>query len=459
MTLRGVLLALDQAPGDIPDGEAARVARYRTLLSGKRALVLLDDASDHSIGLLLPPQGCAAIVTTRATLGGLHEKGARFLRLGPLPRRQAATLVAARVGWARVARQPWGAAQLIDACDRLPQALVIVAALPASPAEQRTPLRRVARELRRQPLQPGTRLHGLAAAFALSYQELPDQLRHAFQLLGLLNTTDIDTGAVAEATAIDPQEAERRLKALANANLVEGGSGRWRIRPLVLGHARLRADQELSGPARSAAIERALAYQLRQVHHRRIAKAAELDPKAAAELQADLDREVVRAAALVDAAVRQAMNLLEVAGAELADALGEVISSWPDPASARRAVTTIRRAALRGPTEQDRQRAASWLERHRYTLPPRAIEPSDPAPAPAGIEEQPLYEGTMTVSGGGYQPNEGILVQVDGDYRWETAADASGAYHTSRPFGPTPHLPLRATVTGLASDRQTEAWF
>lgn len=97
--LRGVLLALDQAPGDIPDGEAARVARYRTLLSGKRALVLLNDASDHSIGLLLPPQGCAAIVTTRATLGGLHEKGARFLRLGPLPRRQAATLVAARVGW------------------------------------------------------------------------------------------------------------------------------------------------------------------------------------------------------------------------------------------------------------------------------------------------------------------------------------------------------------------------
>lgn len=65
----------------------------------------------------------------------------------------------------------------------------------------------------------------------------------------------------------------------------------------------------------------------------------------------------------------------------------------------------------------------------------------------------------MTVSGGGYQPNEGILVQVDGDYRWETAADASGAYHTSRPFGPTPHLPLRATVTGLASGRQTEAWF
>jgi NB-ARC domain len=336
--LLGVLLALGQGPADIPDGEADRVNRYLSLLNGKRALVVIDDASDHPVRMLLPPQGCATIVTTGATLRGLHEKGAKSLRLGRLPRRQALTLVAARIGWARVARQPWGAAQLVDACDRLPQALVILAAHLASPAEPHTRLRRVARDLRRQPLQPGSRLRGLDAAFAVSYQQLPDQQRHTFQLLGLLNTTEIDTAALAEAAAIDLHEAERRLKALANANLIERRSGRWRLRPLVLGYARVRADQDLSEPARSAAIQRALTYQLRQVRdqRRRIAKAAELDPATAAQLQADLDRELARGAALVDAAVGQALDLLDVSGGELADVLHEVISAWPDPARARR---------------------------------------------------------------------------------------------------------------------------
>jgi hypothetical protein len=460
--LRGVLLALGQGPDDIPDGEPDRANHYLSLLNGKRALVVVDDASDHTVRMLLPPQGCATIVTTRATLSGLHEKGAQFLRLGRLPRRQALTLVAVRVGWARVASQPWGAAQLVTACDRLPQALVMVAALLASPAEQHTRLRRLARDLRRQPLQPGSRLHGLDAAFAVSYRQLPDQQRHTFQILGLLNTTEIDTAALAEAAAIELHEAERRLKALANANLIEGRHGGWRLRPLLLGYARVRADQEMSEPARSAAIQRALTYQLRQVRHarRRIAKAAELDPATAARLQADLDHELTRGAALVDAAVGQTLDLLDVAGGEFADVLHEVISAWPDPAGARRAVMTIRQAALHNPNEQNKKRAYNWLERHDYVSPPRAMGPSGLPPVELkGVDDQPLYEGTMMVSGSGFQPYETVLVSVDGDWVWETATDASGAYSTSRLFGPTPRLPLRATVTGMSSGRQTEAWF
>lgn len=122
-----------------PAGADQRAACYRAALSGKRALVVLDDAaSNHQVVPLLPPQGCAAIVTSRAPLGGLLEKGAKPLRLGQLSRAEALALLASRLGRVRVVLQPWGAARLIDACDGLPQALVIVAALLASPAEQRT---------------------------------------------------------------------------------------------------------------------------------------------------------------------------------------------------------------------------------------------------------------------------------------------------------------------------------
>lgn len=255
--LARLLPALGVLPEDIPDGIEQRANRYRAALSGRRALVLIDGAtSDHQVEPLLPPRGCAAIVTTRGALPGVLEKGAEQLSLRTLSRGEALALLVARLGRNRVARQPWGAVRLIDACGRLPQALVIVAALLATPAEHHTPLRQTARELRQQPLRPGTRFRSLAAAFRLSYRHLPDQQRHTFQLLGLLNTTDIDTTTVAAAAAVSPDEIERRLKTLAIASLLHGRPGQWRLRPLLLGYARECADTELTQPDRQRSPER-----------------------------------------------------------------------------------------------------------------------------------------------------------------------------------------------------------
>jgi hypothetical protein len=373
-------------------------------------------------------------------------------------------LLASRLGRARVVLQPWGAARLVDACDGLPQALVIVAALLAGPDEQHTRLRRAASDLRHQPIRPGTKLPGLAAVSALSYRQLPEQQRHTFQLLGLLNTTDIDVGAVAAAADTSADEAERRLRALAIAGLLDGRTGHWRLRPLVLGYARECAEQDLPEPARSEALRRALDHQLRRVRDQRraIAKVARRDPMKAAQLHAELDRERARSAALVDMAVRDKLDLLGLIAKELADVLHDVITNWPDRKRAEKAFIGIRRVALGGSPEA-RKRALDWLQMYagQPIRPPpmETVKRNGEVSVPPGpIDDQGPYVGTVTVSGSGFQPQEWILVNLDNDPGWETSADASGDFTTSTAYGPQPSPPRHVTAVGTSSGRRAEAW-
>ena len=483
--LARLLLALGVLPDDIPEGTEQRANRYRAALSGRHALVLIDGAtSDHQVVPLLPPQGCATIVTTRGALGGVLENGAEQLPLRTLSRDEALALLAARLGRIRVARQLWGAARLIDACGRLPQALVVVAALLATPAERHTPLRQTVRELRQQPVRPGTRFRSLAAAFRLSYHHLPDQQRHTFQLLGLLNSTDIDTATVAAAAAVSPDEIERRLKALANASLINGRPGQWRLRPLLLGYARECANTDLTKQTRSEALARALDYQLREIrsYRRKVAAARALDPTRAAQLQADLDRALAHGAALVDAAVADALDLVGLVADDLADVLYEVITNWPDPLRARQAVTAIRRVAAGGSTPAVRDRARAWLEHHpqlpTQPVPSRSGLASSPLlPHVPGAEEMRRYRewvehmsaaeaagaapawavrpgepdapgGTILVEGSGFTPGEPLSLHLDSGQGWNAAADALGNFTTSTTYGPQPRPPRRVTVTG-----------
>jgi DNA-binding SARP family transcriptional activator len=95
------------APGPAPDlrgglGPAEleeRAARFRSLLAGRRMLVVLDDAAsaEHVRPLLPGAAGCAALVTSRDPLIGLVARdGARRLDLEPLPPGLRARLPAAR---------------------------------------------------------------------------------------------------------------------------------------------------------------------------------------------------------------------------------------------------------------------------------------------------------------------------------------------------------------------------
>jgi transcriptional regulator with XRE-family HTH domain len=129
--LGGFLDALGVQPQRIPTGLDARAALYRSLLAGRRMLVLLDNARDaeHVRPLLPAAPGCLVVVTSRNQLASLvAREGARPLTLDLLSHDEARELLVRRLGAERVAAQPHAIEEIITRCVRLPLALAVVAA-------------------------------------------------------------------------------------------------------------------------------------------------------------------------------------------------------------------------------------------------------------------------------------------------------------------------------------------
>ncbi|MFC8886705.1 ATP-binding protein, partial [Streptomyces cinereoruber] len=116
-------------PGQlIPESLDERAEMYRTRLSTRRVLVVLDDAAGEGQVLPLLPgsRGCAVLVTSRARLTALP--GAHRVELDVLDEDRALELLARIVGGDRVAGEAAAAEALVRTVGRLPLALRIVAA-------------------------------------------------------------------------------------------------------------------------------------------------------------------------------------------------------------------------------------------------------------------------------------------------------------------------------------------
>jgi DNA-binding SARP family transcriptional activator len=278
------LAALGMPASQIPAGPAERAGLYRSVLAGRRVLIVLDNARDAAqVRPLLPGGGgCLVVVTSRSALAGLAAaEGARPLRLGPLDDEQAALVLVARLGPERVAAEPEAAAELISRCGGLPLALAVMAARAA--ADPDLPLAVLAAQLAwapeagaaaaRQPggegpprlevLDTGDPATSLRELLSWSHRQLSEPTAMMFALLGVHCGPDITVPAAASLAGGPRPDARRALAELADASLAaEHRPGRYVMHDLVRGYAAAQARQTLSEADIGEAISRSLDHYL-----------------------------------------------------------------------------------------------------------------------------------------------------------------------------------------------------
>ncbi|HET8684579.1 MAG TPA: tetratricopeptide repeat protein, partial [Micromonosporaceae bacterium] len=263
-----ILRALGMPGEKIPFDLGARVELFRSLLAGRRVLVLVDNAHlPEQVNPLLPDSpGCAAVVTSRSSLSGLRAGGTRTVPLGRLAPAEAAALLRQGVGAARVDAEPGAADELARVCDHLPLALRVAARRVAASPD--VPLANLVEELtevrgREDVVAAGeAETAGARAAFVWSYLSLPDEARDVFRLLSLHRGPDISEYAAAALTGRTPTQARELLDILAGGHLVEEvAPGRYRSHDLLRRYAH-EAAAGIPEPERAAAVERVLTWYL-----------------------------------------------------------------------------------------------------------------------------------------------------------------------------------------------------
>jgi len=268
--LGGFLLALGLQPKDIPTGVDEQAALFRSMLDGKRTLLLLDNAaSSEQVRPLLPASArCLVLVTSRLHLSGLGVRdGARYLSLDFLAIDEAVALLRRVIGARRVDAERSAAHDLAWQCACLPLALRVVAERLTS--RPYTSLTEVVGELTDQ----RERLDILAVTadptadvrtvFSWSYHQLIPEAARMFRLLGLHVGVDISVAAAAALSGVPLRDSRRLLDLLTECHLLEQVTeDYYYFHDLLRCYAAERAEVEESAPDRDCAVERLLRWYL-----------------------------------------------------------------------------------------------------------------------------------------------------------------------------------------------------
>lgn len=270
--IRGFLDALGVEPRDIPLELDDQIGLYRSLVAGRKILVLLDNAhdSDQLVPLIPGSPTCSVVVTSRNVLTELLLNGATLLSLDVLSETDARNLLVHYIREGRAASEPENVTELLRYCGGLPLAICIVGA--RSVVRPNLSLSSLADELRHV----SSRLDGLAiggargnlrTVFSWSYEALDADARKTFRLLGLTTSSDISRSAVAAITGLGSSEIQRSLDDLVEANLLdEHRPMRYRMHDLLRLYAAELSREEDDEAVRVAATRRLLDFFLHSAY-------------------------------------------------------------------------------------------------------------------------------------------------------------------------------------------------
>jgi len=262
---------LGMDPARIPADAEERAAQYRTLLTDRKVLIVLDDARDaaHVRPLLPGSASCAVLVTTRSRMPDLA--GSRLIDLDILERAEAWHMFAGIIGESRAQAEPEATGEVLTACAGLPLAIRIAGARLAARSNWtvRTIATRLSDERRRLDwLQTGDL--AVRACFEVSFSSLPARPgpggtdpAHAFRLLGTWHGSSIGLPAAVALIGEDEGDVADALEVLVDAQLLQSpAADRYRFHDLLRAYAADRAVTEETAGARDDALRRVLTWYL-----------------------------------------------------------------------------------------------------------------------------------------------------------------------------------------------------
>ncbi|MFF0964745.1 BTAD domain-containing putative transcriptional regulator [Streptomyces sp. NPDC003703] len=267
-TVLGTFLrALGVPGGTVPAELIDRVHLYRTLLAGRRTLVVLDNAAGARQVRDLLPSGirCAAVVTSRTTMA---ELPGRRLPLGVLDPEAGLGLLREMLGRDRTESDAEAARSIVETCGGLPLAVWVAGARLA--ARPHWPLAKVARALADEQRKLDELAVGhiaVRASLELTYRQVTSAMQHALRMTALLPGPGFAAWALAALLDTDLSAAEAVLDDLVEVHLVQAGSAdatgiRYELHDLVRLFGRERAEQDVPERDRAAALTRLLAASL-----------------------------------------------------------------------------------------------------------------------------------------------------------------------------------------------------
>jgi tetratricopeptide (TPR) repeat protein/transcriptional regulator with XRE-family HTH domain len=237
--LASLLQTAGVAAQQVPHGLEARARLWRDYLSGKRMLIVLDDAarSDQVRPLLPGTAGSLVLITSRRHLTALED--ARAVSLDTLPPSDAADLFV-RLARSELSPDDPAVSEITRLSGYLPVALGMLARqLHHHPGWTAAGLAADLGATRHRLELMTSEDVSVTAVFGLSYQDLEPDLQRTFRLVSLHPGTDIDIGAAAALTDVGLAAARRHLEALYDQHLLTQPShGRYRMHDLIREHAR-----------------------------------------------------------------------------------------------------------------------------------------------------------------------------------------------------------------------------
>ncbi|GAA4573490.1 AfsR/SARP family transcriptional regulator [Planotetraspora kaengkrachanensis] len=208
----------------LPESFSERMALWRTLTTGRRLLVVLDDARDaDQVRQLLPGSGGSAVViTARQRLYGLAH--VHWLKLTGLGEDDSIVLLERLIGADRVRPELADVRELVRRTAGLPQVLQALGARIASRpgwtiAEAK---RRVGRPGPGSPVLPAE-CRAIEQPFTSVMEQLSPEQARAFRLMSVADRPDVSLGAAAALLDLSLGDTAVLLESLVDMHLLETG--------------------------------------------------------------------------------------------------------------------------------------------------------------------------------------------------------------------------------------------